>query len=95
MDKETAQYNLEATVNCINSLETYSKQLVEFNTRTRQAVGRLGQTHQDQNFETFTEFFTPLWNRIVPFTEEINRFRQFLIDKKTFLEGYINAGNIG
>ena len=60
-----------------------------------QGLNDVNQTHQDQNFETFTEFFTPLWNRIVPFTEEINHFRQFLIDKKTFLEGYINAGNIG
>ena len=94
MNKETAQYNIEATVNCISALETYSKQLVDFNTRTRQAVAHLSETHQDQNFKTFTDFFTPLWNRITPFTEEINNFRQFLVEKKKFLENYISAGNI-
>ena len=94
MSRQDAEYNLQATVNCIDSLTQYERQLVEIDKFSKTALAALGQTHKDQNYKTFVDFYIPHWKRIESYTKEIGLFRTFLIEEKKIIEDYINAGEI-
>ena len=53
----------------------------------------LGETHQEQNYKQFCDFFEPVWKKMDSFIKEVDEFRSYLDEEKKILEEYIDAGN--
>lgn len=87
-DKE-AQTNLTAVNLGINSFKEYSARLLEFDKNTKAAFQNLGQTHRDQNYVEFQNYFDPFWNKVETFKKEIDEFENYLEIEKKYLEEYI------
>ena len=92
MKEDNAQVSLEAVILGISSFKAYAEQLSDFDKKTREAVDVLGQTHQDQNYKFFCDFFVPVWAKVDIFKKEVEEFQKYLEVEKKYLEEYIEAG---
>jgi hypothetical protein len=83
--KTNAIITTDAVTPCIDSLNNYSLQLKTFYDKTVQAFVDLGDFHQDQNYVKYEQYFNEFWPQIEIFRTEIERFNQYLIDKKEYI----------
>ena len=90
---DNAKTSLEAVELGIKSFGEYSEQLSEFNKETYDVLQELGETHQDQNYENFCNFFEPVWKKMDSFIKEVDEFRNYLNQEKEILVEYIDTGN--
>ena len=52
----------------------------------------LGDTHKDQNYKVFCDFFEPIWNKMELFKKEIEGFIEYLEVEKKRIEEYDDIG---
>lgn len=90
--EDNAKVTLDAVVLGIKSFTEYSAQLTEFDKKTREAVDQLGESHQDQNYLKFCDFFEPVWEKMDVFKQEVEEFKNYLEIEKKRLEEYFEAG---
>lgn len=93
MKYDNAQTSLEAVDLGIKSFAAYAAQLLEFDKKTKEAVDKLGESHQDQNYEKYCNFFEPVWAKFIIFKQEIEEFQKYLEVEKREIEDYIKTGN--
>ena len=89
-----AQTNLDAVNLGIKSFQEYSAQLTEFDKNTKAAFEGLGQSHRDQNYVKFSQYFTAFWSKVDVFKKEVDAFEHYLEVEKKYLEEYIQKGNV-
>ena len=87
-DKAKAHITVEACEFIIGKLENYAERLVESDKKMNAALDKLSETHRDQNFETFDNAFTPLWEDIKKFKEAVDHFRDHMIGLKKQAQEY-------
>ena len=90
----TAYITVEAAELGIKSFTAYSTQLTEFDKNTKAAFLGLGESHRDQNYAKFAQYFTLFWNKVDVFKKEVDNFESYLEIKKKETEDYIAAGQI-
>lgn len=83
-----AHITVEACEYMIGKLENYAERLVESDKKMNAALDKLSETHRDQNFETFDNAFTPLWEDIKKFKEAVDHFRDHMIVLKKQSQEY-------
>lgn len=90
---DKARITTEAVEHGIKSLTEYAAQLEEFKKKTIARVAQLGQTHKDQNYLKFYNYFTPKWQTMDKFKKEVEDFRDYLVVHKGIISEYegINA----
>lgn len=91
--EDNAQMTLDAVVLGIKSFTEYAAQLAEFDKKTKEAVDQLGESHKDQNYLKFCDFFEPVWDKMDIFKQEVEEFKNYLDIEKKRLEDYFVAGN--
>lgn len=91
--EDNAKMTLDAVVLGIKSFTEYAAQLAEFDKKTKEAVDQLGESHQDQNYLKFCDFFEPVWAKMDIFKQEVEEFKNYLDIEKKRLEDYFVAGN--
>lgn len=94
MADSKAYITIEAAELGIKSFAAYSAQLTEFDKNTKAAFLGLGESHRDQNYETFAQYFNLFWSKVDVFKNEVDNFRGYLEEEKKRTEDYINAGKI-
>ena len=87
-DKNKAHITVEACEFMIGKLENYAQRLVDSDNKMNAALDKLSETHRDQNFETFDNAFTPLWEDIKKFKEAVDHFRDHMITLKKKTQDY-------
>lgn len=89
-DKAKAHITVEACTFIIGKLENYAERLVESDNKMNAALDKLSETHRDQNFETFDNAFTPLWDDIKKFKEAVDHFKDHMTGLKKMAQDYEN-----
>lgn len=92
MKYDNAKTSLEAVELGIKSFAAYAAQLMEFDKKTKEEIDKLGQTHEDQNYEQYCAFFEPVWAKVDIFKKEIEEFQKYLESEKKDIEEYIRIG---
>ena len=87
-DNNKAHITVEACEFMIGKLENYAQRLVDSDNKMNAALDKLSETHRDQNFETFDNAFTPLWEDIKKFKENVDHFRDHMIALKKQTQEY-------
>lgn len=85
---ENARITTEAVELGIKSLTSYAAQIEEFKKKTFARVEQLGQTHKDQNYKKFHDYFTPKWQTMDKFKKEVEVFRDYLVTHKGIIVEY-------
>ena len=90
---DNARITTQAVELGIKSLTAYAAQIEEFKKKTIACVQQLGQTHRDQNYKKFYDYFTPKWQTMDKFKKEMEEFRDYLEKHKKIIIEYeqINA----
>lgn len=92
-DRDNARVTTEAVELGIKSLAAYASQLEEFRKRGIAKVNGVGETHRDQNYKKFKDYFTPRWKKMEDFKREVEDFQDYLVKQKDIIIRYILEGN--
>ena len=75
------------------AIDSIPEQQVLSEAEVKEAVDQLGESHQDQNYLKFCDFFEPVWAKMDIFKQEVEEFKNYLDIEKKRLEDYFVAGN--
>lgn len=93
-DKSKSHITTDAVTPCIDSLNQYSEELKSFYERTITSFNNLGDTHKDQNYSKYEQYFNDFWPLIEEFRTEVERFNQYLIEKSNYISNVYNEVSI-
>lgn len=89
---DNARITIEAVELGIKSLADYASQLEEFNKKGKAMVAGIGETHRDQNYKKFADYFVPRWKKMEEFKKEVEEFHHYVVKQKEIIIEYIEAG---
>lgn len=93
-DKSKSHITTDAVTPCIDSLNQYNEELKSFYDKTITSFTDLGDSHKDQNYERFEEYFNDFWPVIEQFRSEVERFNGYLVEKSDFIRNVYNEVSI-